>query len=413
MTRRPKPVLAALAFLLAFGIASRAEEAAVSFADAVRDADYVVIATVKEINKDRAVVLIVTRWLKGEATANRELAIKGVVEYCAAGFDVADRLKRGERYALFVFPGNQPGRIGHLHKLNEDGTFKDPRLSWMLFPDNEVPKDADAFAKLVEAELKKQAEQKAHAPALTKEEQEALAKFDAALAGLGAEEFQRRQDAKRDLTGILKPIAGRVFNRDYIEQAQKDMKTKEDHRQGILHGPIAYPDPKHFGKELSIQCEGQPLRAVLAYFSGMTSLKISAEPKEAGNIRVSIKEEDLSCRHALWLVCQSRALWVDCRNLEKGIVVVRELKWLRGSSTERESDTPQTMTRMDAANCLSTYWEIPLLDACMLQAAYKAKSRGEDFETKSRINAIFDELKLPALDPPEAEKKAEAAKPKE
>lgn len=146
----------ALVALLVLAPAVHAKEAYADFAKSVADAEFVVIATVKEIGKDKTVVLTVTRWLKGKATENGELSLKGETGFCNIHWDIGDRMKPGERYALYVFPGGKPGRQGHFHKLNEDGTFSS--TGPMAFPNNEVPKDADAFAKLVEEELKKQRE---------------------------------------------------------------------------------------------------------------------------------------------------------------------------------------------------------------------------------------------------------------
>lgn len=149
---------AVLVLLLAAAPAVHAKEAYADFAMSVADAEFVVIAAVKEIGKDKTVVLTVTRWLKGKATENGELSLKGRSGFCVIDHDVSEIMKPGERYALFVFPGGKPGRLGHIQLLNEDGTFAQPESIFMNFPGNEKPKNVDAFAKLVEAELKKPAE---------------------------------------------------------------------------------------------------------------------------------------------------------------------------------------------------------------------------------------------------------------
>jgi len=153
---RLQRTLACLALLsLVLAPALHAKERHANFAESVRTAEYVVIATVKEVTKAGVVVLSVSQWLKGEATKSGEVTLKGETGFCVIVKQVAELLKAGERYALFVFKDGKPGRLGHILKLKADGAFEQPAAMFMDFPGEQKPKNADAFAKLVEAEVQK------------------------------------------------------------------------------------------------------------------------------------------------------------------------------------------------------------------------------------------------------------------
>lgn len=145
-------VVVVLSVALALGVplASllQALERDVDIYEAVGDAESVVIATVREIRGEQAVVLTVHEWLKGTPTPAGEITLKGETGHCVTGGPVPRFMKPGERFLVFVFPGGKAGRLGHIQKINPDATLPGGRPRYMDCGTN-PPRTEAGLARLI------------------------------------------------------------------------------------------------------------------------------------------------------------------------------------------------------------------------------------------------------------------------
>lgn len=145
LMRRSRLWLLAAGVVLFTAASAGAKEAYVNLDQAVGDAEFIVVGTVREATAEQGVRLAVDTWLRGTATKSGELTVQGETGFCVMRGPVSRFMTVGKRYLVFVLPGGRVGRLGHIQQIGPDGAIAPQYIDL----DGAAPATEQAFTQLI------------------------------------------------------------------------------------------------------------------------------------------------------------------------------------------------------------------------------------------------------------------------